>query len=85
MEMLYIHCKEHIEHVDTSKFAPVQREYLCRWKGSKSTRNAGCSKDIYESKPGCVNDDCLEILLRDQAKALNTDSRQMRWHPLVIK
>lgn len=27
----------------------------------------------------------LELLLRDQAKALNTESRQMRWHPVIIR
>lgn len=27
----------------------------------------------------------LLLLLKDQAKALNMPSRQMRWHPLVLK
>lgn len=27
----------------------------------------------------------FEILLKDQAKALNTEARQMRWHPLIIR
>ena len=27
----------------------------------------------------------LEILLRDQATALNTEAKQMRWHTLVIR
>jgi hypothetical protein len=34
---------------------------------------------------GRLNDDFLEVLLSDQAKASNTSSRQMRWNPLVIK
>ena len=30
-------------------------------------------------------DELMEILLKDQAKALNTPAKKMRWHPLVIQ
>lgn len=32
-----------------------------------------------------MHDQFFEILLKDQAKALSIPSRQMRWHPLIIK
>jgi hypothetical protein len=37
-------------------------------------KHTGEEKDIF-----------LKLLLIDQAKALVTPSKQMRWHPMVIK
>ena len=34
---------------------------------------------------GDIKDEVFQVLLNDQAKALNVPGRQMRWHPLVIK
>ena len=34
---------------------------------------------------GGMQDQFFDVLLKDQAKALTTPSRQMRWHLLVIK
>lgn len=87
VEMLYIHCKKHIERADTTKIAPFDRAYFCRWNGcSKKFAKLRLLENHIREHTGRINDDFLEILLRDQAKALkNTDSRQMRWHPLVIK
>ena len=34
---------------------------------------------------GDTSDIFFEILLKDQAKALTTEARQMRWHPIVLK
>ena len=34
---------------------------------------------------GNAKDEFLEVLLKDQAKPLNTSTRQMRCHPLVIQ
>ena len=34
---------------------------------------------------GSTHDQVFEILLKDQAKALTMPSKQMRWHPLIIK
>ena len=34
---------------------------------------------------GGTSDTFFEILLKDQAKALTTEARQMHWHPIVIK
>ena len=34
---------------------------------------------------GSLNDEFLQTLLSDQGKAMTTNAKQMRWHPLVIK
>ena len=56
--------------------------------------NAGCTKTYNKLKllqnhlrdhTGNAGGKFLEILLKDQAKALNTPAKQMRWHPLVIQ
>ena len=38
-----------------------------------------------ENHTGSLNDEFLETLLSDQGKAMTTNAKQMRWHPLVIK
>ena len=35
VEDLYRHCKSHVEHVDTSSIAPIDRCYKCKWRGCK--------------------------------------------------
>jgi hypothetical protein len=34
---------------------------------------------------GYVKDEVMEILLKDQAMALQKPAKQMKWHPLVIQ
>ena len=86
VETLYVHCKQHIERIDTSKIAPKDKTYPCKWNGcSKKYAKLKLLEQHIRDHTGRLNDDFLEILLTDQAKALNTEPRQMRWHPLVIK
>ena len=86
VEDLYRHCKSHVEHVDTSKIAPIDREYECKWRGcTKSYRKLRLLENHLRDHTGSMNDSFLEILLSDQAKAVTTESRQMRWHPAVIR
>ena len=62
---MYIHCKEQIERVESSKIC-ANRTKNIRVGGKavlKCTRNLVCSKDTYENIPGSINDDFLEILL----------------------
>ncbi len=37
VEDLYRHCKSHVEHVDTSIIAPIDRCYKCKWSGCKKS------------------------------------------------
>ena len=86
VEDLYRHCKSHVEHIDTARIAPVDREYKCKWKGcTKSYSKLRLLENHLREHTGSMNDKFLEILLSDQAKAVTTESRQMRWHPAVIR
>lgn len=85
VEHLYAHVKDHIESTDID-IAPVNRIYKCNWESCD--KKFGKKKLLYNhlrEHTGSLNDQFFEILLTDQAKALNVPSRQMRWHPLVIK
>lgn len=70
IEILYIHCKEQIERVDTSKICANRTKNIPVGGKAvlKCTRNLTCSKDMYENIPGSINDDFLEILLREGFK-----------------
>jgi hypothetical protein len=86
VEELYRHCKSHIEHLDTTTIAPIERSYTCKWRGcSKSYKKLKLLENHLREHTGSINDSFLEILLSDQAKAISTESRQMRWHPAVIR
>ena len=86
VEELFRHCKSHIECIDTSVVAPIERCYYCKWKGcTKCFAKRKRLESHLREHTGSVNDDFLETLLRDQGKALTTSPRQMRWHPLVIR
>ena len=86
VEDLYRHCKTHIEHVDTNKIAPVDRQYHCKWRGRKKTYGKlKLLENHIREHTGSMTDNFLEILLADQAEAVTTESRQMRWHPAVIR
>ena len=83
-EVLYSHAKSHID--SQGDIAPVDKEYICGWKG--------CTKKFAKKKlverhlrdhTGDISDTFFEILLKDQAKALTIEARQMCWHPVVIK
>lgn len=86
VEELYCHCKEHIDKLDTAGIAPINRLYSCKWAGCTKTYNKlKLLQNHLRDHTGNARDEFLEILLRDQAKALNTPAKQMRWHPLVIQ
>jgi hypothetical protein len=86
-ELLMKHIKEfHLSTVDQSDKAPIDRHYNCGWLGcSKEFQKKKLLLNHLEEHIGSESDMFLLTLLKDQAKALNVPSRQMRWHPLVIK
>jgi hypothetical protein len=87
-ELLLKHVKEsHLvngnEYCDV---APIDRQYLCEWLGcGKHFGKKKLLLNHLEEHIGSESDMFFITLLKDQAKALNVTSRQMRWHPLVIK
>ena len=86
VEEMFVHCKSHIERIDTKVTAPIDRIYFCKWMGcSKHYSKLKLLENHLREHTGNLNDEFLEILLRDQAKAISTEAKQMRWHPLVIK
>ena len=86
VEELYVHCKTHIERLDTSEIAPINRQYCCHWKDcSKRYAKLKLLENHLREHTGNLQDSFLEVLLRDQATAINTEAKQMRWHPLVIR
>lgn len=85
VECLYNHVKEHIPDTDSS-IAPVDRMYVCLWGvcDKKFSKKKLLQNHILEHT-GSTHDQFFEILLKDQSKALTMPSKQMRWHPLIIK
>ena len=81
-----------IKHITTchmptvSDESPINRKYQCKWLGCDKTFS---KKKLLRSHiiehTGSECDTFFLTLLQDQAKALNMPSRQMRWHPLVLK
>ena len=84
-EQLFDHIKQlHIPpQVDV---VPINKQYVCKWLGCDKTFS---KKKQLEShivgNTGSESDSFFLLLLQDQAKALNMPSRQMRWHPMVLK
>ncbi len=78
------HVKRH--NYTQSETASLQRSYACKWS---KCENKLSKKKILEchlhEHTREIADQFLEILLKDQAKALSVNAKQMRWHPLVIK
>ena len=59
--------------------------FVCgRTVAKSSAKKSPLHKHIHDHTGG-MQDQFFEVLLKDQAKAPTTPSRQMRWHPLVIK
>lgn len=86
VEELYRHCKIHVDRIDTGVVPPIQRCYNCKWNGCKKQyAKLKLLENHIREHTGSLNEEFLEILLSDQAKAIKTESRQMRWHPIVIK
>ena len=83
-EALFQHVKSHSEtQVDS---APINRKYPCLWEScQKSFTKKKLLENHIRDHTGDVSDQFFEILLKDQAKAMSMPSRQMCWHPLVIK
>ena len=85
VKCLYSHVKEHVPDPEANT-APVDRVYVCMWKNcSKKFSKKGLLHNHVHDYTGGMQDQFFEVLLKDQAKALTTPSRQMRWHLLVIK
>ena len=86
LDILFEHICSHIDCSSQSKLAPSQRSYLCKWENceKKLTKQKTLLNHIKEHT-GDIKDEFFKVLLTDQAKALTTPARQMRWHPLVIK
>ena len=83
-EVLYSHAKSHID--SQGDIAPVDKEYICGWKGcTKKFANKKLVERHLRDHTGDISDTFFEILLKDQAKALTIEARQMRWDPIVIK
>ena len=72
--------------IDTDLIAPIHRRYNRSWVscGKHYTKLKLLHNHIREHT-GYAKDELMEVLLKDQATALNTPARQMRWHPLVIQ
>ena len=80
------------KHVNTSHIpteidvAPVNKRYVCEWLGcSKVFSKRQQLKSHLSDHIGNESDNFFLLLLKDQAKAINMPSKQMRWHPLVLK
>ena len=73
-------------HITTQHVAPIERNYECLWDGcNKSFKKVRLLKNHLRDHTGSTSDTFFKVLLADQAKALTSEARQMRWHPLVIK
>ena len=83
-ETLLVHAKKHVS--SQTDLAPIDKCYVCKWEDcGKSFGKRKLIERHLRTHTGEVSDQFLELLLKDQAKALSVESRQMRWHPLVIK
>ena len=83
-EALHSHVQCHIDTLEN--VAPIDRQYCCNWKDcSKSFSKKKFLIEHMREHTGKIQDGLFEILLKDQAKALEVSPKQMRWHPLVIK
>ena len=84
-------CEELLDHTKThigiqNDIAPNLRNYNCKWENcNKSYQKKKLLENHLVSHTGDARTHFFEILLNDQAKALNTESRQMRWHPVIIR
>ena len=85
VKCLYSHVNENVPDPEANT-APVDRVYVCMWKNcSKKFSKKGLLHNHVHDYTGGMQDQFFEVLLKDQAKALTTPSRQMRWHLLVLK
>ena len=70
---LYVHCKTHIERLDTSEIAPINRQYCCHWKDcSKHYSKLKLLENHLREHTNNLQDSFLEVLLCDQVTAINT-------------
>ena len=71
--------------MDTASVAPIERDYQCQWE--KCDKHFGKLKLLHNhlrEHTGYIKDELMEILLKDQAMALQTPAKQMRWQPTGI-
>ena len=81
---LLVHAKKHV--TSQTDLAPIDKCYVCKWEDcGKSFRKRKLIERYLRVLTGEVSDQFLELLLKDQAKALSVEFRQMRWHLLVKK
>ena len=86
VDFLFNHSKQHVEKLNTVAVAPAERQYTCQWEEyNKQFKKLKLLHNHLRDHTGYVKDELMEILLKDQAIALNTPAKQMRWHPLVIQ
>ena len=75
---------EHAFHEDQSTSALNDNKYKCKWvKCSENFPKR--QKHIKKQHTGQESDIFIKYLIQDQAKALVTPSKEIRWDPLVIK
>ena len=66
--------------------APIGRQYMCDWLScTRMFRKKHLLENHIVEHIGSESDLLFINLLKDQAIALNTPSRQMLWHPSVLK
>ena len=86
VEELHQHCLMEHAH-NTGGSTPIDRQYACKWKHCKRSpfhKFQHLANHLWEHT-GRPEDSYFRLLLADQAKALTTPDRQMRWHPSVIR
>lgn len=78
---------EHTFQEDQSASAPNDKKYLCKWDkcNVEFPKKTLLQNHLRKQHTGQESDIFIKYLIQDQAKALVTPSKQMRWHPLVIK
>jgi uncharacterized metal-binding protein len=78
---------DHIANQEQSDQPPIMKKYKCNWE--KCTAGHFDKQDLLKNyvkkHTGEEKVILLKLLLMDQAKTLVTLSKQMRWHPMVIK
>ena len=78
---------EHAFQEDQSASALIDKKYKCKWDKChvEFQKKTLLQNHLRKQHTGQESDIFIKYLIQDQAKALVTPSKQMRWHPLVIK
>ena len=78
---------DHIANQEQNDQPPIMKKYKCNWEKYTAGHfdKQDSLKNHVKKHTGEEKEFFLKLLLIDQAKALVTPSKQMRWHPMVIK